>query len=182
MCRWISLRSVLFSIAVVTCLCAGCGKLGQMRTRQSPMELGGDQLRVPAAVQKETVRWLESWEQASNEATRDGKLVLADFTGSDWCGWCKKLDRDVFSTAEFASWAAEHVVLLKVDFPRNSPQDPQIRQQNEMLAKRYAQDVQGYPTVLFLRPDGTVNGSIGYVPGGPEAWIKAATARFQTSP
>jgi protein disulfide-isomerase len=143
--------------------------------------LGGDELRVPQH-RESNLQWLESWEIASSQAARDGKLVMADFTGSDWCSWCKKLDREVFSTTEFSAWAASNVVLLKVDFPRNTRQDPQIQQLNEELAKKYATHIGGYPTVLFLRPDGSVAGTIGYEAGGPEAWIHKAEKSMHSAP
>jgi thioredoxin-related protein len=113
--------------------------------------------------------WLESYTQAAAAAKAGQKVILADFTGSDWCGWCKKLDKEVFATPEFATWAKEHVVLLKLDFPIQTPQAAAIRKQNQELQQKYG--ITGYPTILFLDADGKVLGKTGYVPGGPAKWI-----------
>jgi protein disulfide-isomerase len=107
------------------------------------------------------------------------KPMLLFFTGSDWCGWCIRLQKEVLKTPEFAAWAKENVVLLELDFPRRSPQQPEIQQQNKQLQQ--VLEVRGYPTVWFVNPskkDGKTNldklGSTGYVAGGPAAWLEGA--------
>lgn len=102
-------------------------------------------------------------------AKDQNKPVLIDFTGSDWCGWCMKLDREVFSAADFKNYAAQKLILLKVDFPREKAQSALEKAQNEKLAAQYR--VQGYPTVIILNPDGSKAGELGYLPGGPKAFI-----------
>ncbi|MCC5829469.1 MAG: thioredoxin family protein [Phycisphaeraceae bacterium] len=66
-------------------------------------------------------KWLESYDEAIKMARESGKPVMINFTGSDWCGWCIRLDREVFATSEFAKWSSDNVVLLKLDFPRRTP-------------------------------------------------------------
>ena len=64
------------------------------------------------------LNWTEDFEAAMKYAQTNQKLVLAEFTGSDWCTWCHKLEDEVFHTEPFQNWAAENVVLLKLDFPK----------------------------------------------------------------
>ena len=116
--------------------------------------------------------WTESLSVATTRATQEGKPILANFTGSDWCGWCIRLDREVFSTPEFATWAEKHVVLLKVDFPQARALSAETVRQNDALAAKYR--VEGFPTIVFLKADGTVIGQTGYVPGGAATWIAEA--------
>lgn len=116
--------------------------------------------------------WGIYFQPALKKAEKENKFVLADFTGSDWCGWCKKLDKEVFSTKEFKEWAAANVVLVKLDFPHHRKLDATSEKQNNELAQKY--DVKGFPTVLLLKPDGTVIGKLGYQEGGPKPWTEAA--------
>jgi protein disulfide-isomerase len=114
--------------------------------------------------------WLTDYKQAQEEAKANKKLVLVDFTGSDWCGWCIKLDREVFSKPEFQEYAKKNLVLLEVDFPRTKQLTPAERSQNQELAQRY--NVAGFPTIVVLDGEGKQVGELGYTPGGPSAFIK----------
>ena len=69
--------------------------------------------------------WLTSYEQAQKEAQSKKKLLLMDFTGSDWCGWCIMLDKEVFSKKEFQEYASKNLVLLELDFPRMKKMPPE---------------------------------------------------------
>ncbi len=108
---------------------------------------------------------------AKAKAGANGKRILLDFTGSDWCGWCKKLDAEVFSTQEFKDYAAKHLVLVEVDFPHSFKLAEATQKQNEALAKKY--QINGYPTVIITSPSGVKKGQLGYMEGGPKAFIKA---------
>jgi thioredoxin-related protein len=125
---------------------------------------------IPAFAQESS--WLTDFEKAKATAEKEQKPILADFTGSDWCGWCIKLKQEVFDTPEFTKWAKDHVVLLEVDFPRKTEQPDELKQQNEKLAAKYA--IEGYPTILFLDHKGEKIGELGYQEGGPAKWIEAA--------
>ena len=101
------------------------------------------------------------------------------FTGSDWCGWCIRLQTEVFKKPEFATWAKDNVVLVELDFPRRTALSAELTAQNNELQQFFA--VQGYPTVWFVNAttnDGKVNfdklGSTGYLAGGPEIWLNVA--------
>ncbi len=116
--------------------------------------------------------WLDNYEKAVAAAKASNKPILADFTGSDWCHWCKKLDTEVFATKEFQDWAEKNVVLLKLDFPRRLPQSSEVKKQNKELSQKFR--IGGFPTVVFLSASGEKIGETGYVEGGPEKWIAAA--------
>lgn len=103
------------------------------------------------------------------EAKGTKKLVLLDFTGSDWCGWCIRLNKEVFAQAEFQEYAKENLVLVELDFPKKKAQDSAIRARNEGLLQKYG--VQGFPTIIVLNGDGKKVGELGYVKGGPSAFI-----------
>ena len=102
------------------------------------------------------------------------------FTGSDWCGWCMRLQREVFNFPKFKSWTDSSVVLVELDFPRRKKIDPNLMNQNRELARIFG--VSGYPTVWLVEPQilesSKVNfiklGKLGYVAGGPEKWISVA--------
>jgi thioredoxin-related protein len=113
--------------------------------------------------------WLTDYKRAQQEAKASNKLLLLQFTGSDWCGWCIKLDREVFSKPEFRDYASKNLVLMEADFPRTKPQSPTVRKQNEELAAQY--QILGFPTILVLNGEGQKIGELGYMPGGPDAFI-----------
>jgi thioredoxin-related protein len=98
--------------------------------------------------------------------------ILADFTGSDWCGWCIKLKREVFDTEAFKDWASKHAILLEIDFPRSKEQDAALKTQNSDLAKKF--QVKGFPTVVVMNDKGAKIGELGYEAGGPSVWIPSA--------
>jgi thioredoxin-related protein len=114
-------------------------------------------------------QWLTDYRQALQTAKAEGKPVLMDFTGSDWCMWCIRLHHEVFSTPEFSRYADQNLVLLKVDFPQRKPLPSAQTAQNEELAARFG--VQSFPTVLLLKPDGSKAGKLGYQAGGPRPFI-----------
>jgi thioredoxin-related protein len=113
--------------------------------------------------------WMTSYEEGQQEAKANNKLVLLDFTGSDWCGWCVLLDREVFSKPKFKEYASKNLVLVELDFPKTKPVSDATRKQNLRLAQRY--QIQGFPTIIVLNGDGEVVGEFGYVKGGPDAFI-----------
>lgn len=118
-----------------------------------------------------SVAWLTDAPAAFARAAKENKPVLMDFTGSDWCGWCQRLDKEVFSTVAFATYAKKNLILLKVDFPRSLKQTDSEKQQNQALGAKYR--IEGYPTLVLVRADGTERGRLGYQPGGPDPWLAA---------
>ncbi|MCK5686975.1 thioredoxin family protein [bacterium] len=116
------------------------------------------------------VEWLDSLEKAQKIAVKEKKDILIDFTGSDWCGWCIRLDNEVFSKEEWKKSALKKLVLVKLDFPSKLVQTEEKKKYNRSLSKKYF--VQGYPTIILMDATGQVYGKTGYKKGGPEAYLK----------
>lgn len=95
--------------------------------------------------------WMVSLEKAYQESEKTGKPIMANFTGSDWCGWCKRLSAAVFVKPEFKQWADDNVVLLELDFPRRKQIPQDIREQNYSLQQQFG--VRGYPTIWVFNID-----------------------------
>jgi thioredoxin-related protein len=113
--------------------------------------------------------WLTDYKKAQQQAKTDNKLLLLEFTGSDWCGWCIRLDQEVFSKPAFKEYASKNLVLMAADFPRAKPQSASTRKQNEELAAQY--QIFGFPTIVVLNGQGQKIGELSYMPGGPDAFI-----------
>ena len=114
--------------------------------------------------------WLSDYKKAQQEAKASNKFLLLDFTGSDWCGWCKRLEQEILSQSQFENYARENLVLLEVDFPRAKPQSPELRKQNQELAQQY--QIEGFPTIVVLNGDGQKLWQYdGYFPDGLTAFI-----------
>lgn len=105
--------------------------------------------------------WMTDMEAAKAKAAAENKLVLADFTGSDWCYYCKLLSEKVLNTPEFADYAKDKFVLMEVDMPREKPLSPEQTAQNQALCEQY--HIKGFPTILVITPQGEVLG--GFVGG-----------------
>lgn len=132
--------------------------------------------------------WMVDINKAYEESKKTGKPIMANFTGSDWCGWCKKLKAEVFDKQEFKTWAEKNVVLVELDFPRRFQLPENIKQQNYGLAQAFK--VTGYPTIwvfnLTKNEDQKFNiealGKTGYVKGvkaftdGVDSMIEKAEA------
>ena len=117
------------------------------------------------------VEWMTDFNRAQAKAKSENKIVLMDFTGSDWCSWCMKFDKEVLSTDKFKEYASKNLVLVLVDFPNRKPQSDDLKKANEVLGKKYSVD--GYPTFVVLNKDGKEIGrQLGYAEGGPEAFIE----------
>ena len=115
--------------------------------------------------------WTDDFEAAKKQAAAENKLLLVDFSGSDWCGWCKKLDKEVFAKPEFLEGAKKDFVLVMVDSPSDKKLlSEKAAEQNPKLVEKY--EVHGFPTVLIMDADGVVLDKTGYRRGGPEEYLK----------
>ena len=115
--------------------------------------------------------WTDDFDAAKARAKSEGKLLLVDFSGSDGCGWCKKLDKEVFAEPEFLAGVTNDYVLVMVDSPSNkSLLSEKAKEQNPKLVRKYK--VSGFPTVLIMDSDGEVVEKAGYRRGGPRPYVE----------
>lgn len=121
----------------------------------------------------EAKNWETDFEKALSAAKALGKYMLLDFSGSDWCGWCIKLKKEVFKKYDFKKFAKDNLVCVLVDFPKRKRQSNKLKQQNSKLAKKYG--IRGYPTVIILSPDGKLVGKTGYRKDGVKKYVKYLT-------
>jgi protein disulfide-isomerase len=114
--------------------------------------------------------WLTDLDEAKKVATKENKKLLVDFTGSDWCGYCIKLHKEVFDTPEFEKFAKDYV-LVELDFPKRKEQPAAEKAKNQAAQKKYG--VNGFPTVIIMNTSGKVlNRAEGYSPdSGPSAYL-----------
>ncbi|WP_281613214.1 thioredoxin family protein [Flammeovirga sp. SubArs3] len=120
--------------------------------------------------------WINDANIAFKSAKEENRPMIMDFTGSDWCGWCKKIDKEIFDTPEFKKWVKENdIILLELDFPKSFKQSEQLRAQNYFLSQQYK--IQGYPTILVVKDGKGIQ--MGYQKGGAEAWIKSVEAQME---
>lgn len=129
---------------------------------------------------QEKLEWHTDIQEAVKLSETTKKPLLLFFTGSDWCGWCIRLQKEVLKTPEFAAWAKDNVILVELDFPKRTQQPMELKQQNAQLNAFFK--VRGYPTLWFAHgsktDEGKISfnalGSIGYVAGGPSKWLEGA--------
>lgn len=124
--------------------------------------------QMPAA--KSQIQWYTDYSKAVQVAKKENKPLLLFFTGSDWCGWCKKMDQEIFSSPEFAKVVGNDFIFVEVDFPMNTQLPSAEAQQNATLKQKYG--VTGYPTVIVLSPSENFIAETGYRPGGGQAYAE----------
>lgn len=113
--------------------------------------------------------WVTDFEAAKKTATEGKKDLLIDFTGSDWCGWCIKLNKEVFDHEPFKAGTKDKFVLVELDFPNKKQLEPALKEQNQALQKQY--QVRGFPTIIMADATGKPYAKTGYKAGGPEAYV-----------
>lgn len=161
------MKKLIFCIALVS---SSLMVNGQTRTVERPNE------KTPVAANNaeykaENPGWYVNLDEAYLKSKETGKPIMVNFTGSDWCGWCKRLTASVFVKDEFKAWAEDNVVLVEADFPRRKQLPADIKKQNAGLQQAFK--VQGFPTVWVfdLDKDATTGkysisaiGKTGYTP------------------
>lgn len=148
------MRRNILVFAILVALLTGCAKTG--------------------AADKLT--WQDNLEKALAQAKKENKAVLVNFTGSDWCIWCKRLTEEVFAKKEFEAYAAKNLILVKLDFPRSIEQTTETKLYNNNLAQRYR--VQGFPTILLFNSSGKLVLTTGYQQGGPVNYVNHLKANL----
>ena len=114
-------------------------------------------------------QWLTSLEEAQKIAKKENKAILVNFSGSDWCYWCQKLDKEVFSTPVWKKQTK--FVLVMIDAPKDkSKLSIQQQQYNAKMQKKFL--IQGFPTILLLDAEGVAYATTGYKKGGGEVYLK----------
>ncbi len=130
------------------------------------------------AAQSPQLHWMTSLPKAQAKAKAEHKLVMMDFTGSDWCPFCIRLKKNVLSSPEFAKYAKEHLVLVEVDFPHHKQQSAEVKQANRDLAQKYG--IQGFPTIVVLDSKGKhVTSVVGYDGSSPSAYVAQLKAQVK---
>ena len=122
-----------------------------------------------------SIPWVRDVAEAKKQAKAEGKDLFINFTGSDWCGWCIRLDEEVFSKAEFVEAATQKYVFLFLDFPNSEELKAKVVDEklNRQLSKAYGVD--GYPAVILTTAEGQPYARTGYQAGGPKAYLESLT-------
>ena len=113
--------------------------------------------------------WINNFEAAKKKAVVEKKDMLLFFSGSDWCHWCQKLDKEVFSQEKFAQEAGKDFILVNLDFPRKKELEKSIKEQNQQMQKTYG--VRGFPTVILTDAAGKPYAKTGYQQGGVDVYL-----------
>ena len=149
-------------IIVIALCCAGfaCEALTIINGQSG--EFDEDEISNKSAEKKSEAVWLTDLAAAKKQAAAEKKPILMFFTGSDWCGWCKKLHEDVLDKDEFQTFAKENLILLELDFPNSIPQSNALKKQNKALGEKFK--VSGYPTMVLVASDGEteIDRNVGY--------------------
>lgn len=138
-------------------------------------------LATTLAVSSTPTGFIDDYDLALERAKAEHKYVIADFSGSDWCFWCQRLDKEVFAEEDFISVATNKYVLLMVDSPRNKAVlSEKAKKQNPALKRRYK--ISQYPTVLILDENGKLVGETGFLGGGPKNYLKHLEEKIEEIP
>ena len=126
---------------------------------------------APAPAAEVKIPWVRNWADAKAQAKKEGKDLLIDFTGSDWCGWCIKLEEEVFHHEEFLKDATKQFVFVFLDFPNSEELKKEVvdKDLNEKLKDAY--NVQGFPSIILTNHEGLPYAKTGYQEGGPAAYL-----------
>jgi thioredoxin-related protein len=119
----------------------------------------------------EDLKWTTDYKAALAQAKSDNRHVFLFFTGSDWCSWCKRLNKEILSQDGFKDYAAKNLILVELDYPRGKSQPKEVKAQNAQLMDQYK--IEGYPTVIVLDSSGKKVGELGYQEGGPAPFVDA---------
>ena len=116
--------------------------------------------------------WETSYENSITKAQNQNKKIILVFQGSDWCGPCIKLSKEIWSTEEFIAYSKINYILIQADFPRKKKNALEKKQQkiNNFLAEKY--NPNGYfPLVVVLNKNGEVLGETSYKKTTPKQYI-----------
>ena len=135
----------------------------------SPLAIG-DEPETPAV--EVGLPWVLDIDAAKEMARKEGKDILINFTGSDWCGWCKKLDGEVFSLPAFHETAGKQYIYLYLDFPRSEEAKALVVDEALNGKSRDEMGVDGFPTIILADHQMRPYAKTGYQQGGPEKYLE----------
>jgi len=163
----------IVSVIMAGVMCSIFATSSRAAEQQAPVSATPAAPKVESATKPSL--WISNFESAKAKAASEGKDILIDFTGSDWCGWCIKLKKEVFSTPEFESAAPALFILMEADFPRDkSKLTPDVIAQNQRLQENFG--VRGFPTIILMDPQGRPYARAGYQEGGPAKYLETLKA------
>jgi protein disulfide-isomerase len=116
------------------------------------------------------IEWVTDFAKAKEMAQKSQKPIFIYFTGSDWCSWCMKMDKEILKTPAFIRQAAPEFIFMKVDFPTYTVLDEATVKQNEELKNQY--NIRGFPTIVILDPHGDMVTQLHYENVGGDAYAK----------
>lgn len=128
---------------------------------------------ISLSVQGFSQDWITDINKAKELASQDTKKIILVFSGSDWCAPCMKLEKEIFKTEDFQSFANTNYVMLKADFPRRKKNalSKELQSHNNQLAEKY--NPKGYfPFVVVMDSSGNVLGETGYQKISPNKFIE----------
>ncbi len=123
----------------------------------------------PSVYGKE-ISWMDNYPQAIKLAQEKSKPIVLFFTGSDWCAWCVKLEKEVFESTEFTTEIDDKLIFVKLDYPMKKQLEAKLKEQNEKLKARFY--IRSFPTVIILSPDEKTIGITGYRAGGGKQYAE----------
>jgi thiol-disulfide isomerase/thioredoxin len=144
---------------------------GESPAHAAPAPAPAASHQAEAASTASGLTWRTDYRAALAEAKAQQQHVFLFFTGSDWCGWCKRLNREILSQPEFRDYAEQNLILVEVDFPRFKELPDELKKQNDLLQRAF--QIEGYPTVVVLNAKGKEIGRLGYQEGGPGPFVRA---------
>lgn len=127
-------------------------------------------LFLATALVANAAMWTDNYDRALKQAKEQNKFLLLNFTGSDWCPWCKLLDSEVFSKNKFQAYAKENLICVKLDFPRTFNLPSKTVKQNRALARQHG--ITGFPSILLLSPDEKLIARTSYKRGGVDPYVE----------
>jgi thioredoxin-related protein len=125
---------------------------------------------VLSAIRAEESFWTTDFEAAKTKAKEEKKLLFVYFTGSDWCTWCKRLDKEVLDEEKFKTEAQKAYIFVELDYPHNKKLPLALETQNHMLQDHYK--IHGWPTIIITDTEGKPIARTGYRAGGPEKYLE----------
>ena len=110
------------------------------------------------------LKWMTDFQKATTLSKETNKPIVILFTGSDWCIWCTKVEKEIFNTPDFQAATMNKFIFVKADFPLNTDLPIDLILQNEKLKNQYG--VKGFPAIVVISPSGELLGNLGYKEGG----------------